>query len=57
MGRQKLSSRFGTYTQRDGKVYNRIFSMKALRIKMSQKFGEDWKEKCLSTYGPEQLGM
>lgn len=52
---KKLSSRFGTYIQKDGKVYNRIGNFWKLSADMMLELGKDWKQKSISTYGPEQL--
>jgi len=54
---KKLSSRFGTYTQKDGKVFNKISNPKALYATMLYRLGERWyeDENVINSYGPEQL--
>ena len=57
MGREKLSSRFGTYMQKDGQVFCKIWNMMKLKSKLTHELGPDWKQKSIKTYGPEQLGL
>ena len=57
MGRQKLGSRFGTYMQKNGQVFCKIWNMMKLKSKLTHELGPDWKQKSIKTYGPEQLGL
>ena len=44
-----------TFRQQDGRVYIKILNFHALQRMMKKKYGDGWKERCLITYGSEQL--
>jgi hypothetical protein len=44
-----------TFRQQDGRVYIKILNFHALQRMMKKKYGDGWKERCLTTYGSEQL--
>ena len=44
-----------TYMDKNGNTFVRINNFWALDRKMRKEFGTNWKNKCIRTYGKEQL--
>jgi len=44
-----------TYTDSNGKTWVKIINYWSLHSKMLLKYGKNWREECISSYGHEQL--